>query len=108
MESILNSEQGFGVLPGPCGHSLHKKCYDVYRSHGNYKCPVCAKTYATINTTLIWAHYDAQIEAQPMPDEYKEMPITFLCNDCNIKTDATLNLIGYKCPHCSGYNTVSV
>lgn len=96
------------LLPGPCQHTLHEKCYLEYRSHGKYSCPVCSKTFATLDMTSYWAIYDREIISQPMPETYKDIPVIFLCNDCNIKESTTLNLIGYKCRQCVGYNTVAV
>ncbi len=105
MESTLKGYKPC-ILPGPCEHILHDQCYNEYRKQGKYKCPTCSKTYATVNAASIWALYDREIQLQPMPEEYKDIQVSFLCNDCNVKEISTLNLIGYKCSQCGGYNTV--
>lgn len=97
------------IKPGQCTHLMHEVCYREYRSHGNYNCPVCSKTFSFTNVDILWATIDREILLQPMPEGFKDLPpVTFLCNDCNTKEQATLNLIGYKCSQCGGYNTVKV
>ena len=96
------------IIPGPCDHPIHEKCYVSYISRGNYTCPICTRTYATLDMTQRWSLMDHEIQLQPMPDIYKEMAVTFQCNDCNSQEKSTMNLIGYKCSQCKGYNTVVV
>lgn len=94
--------------PGPCDHLLHEKCYLEYISQGHYSCPLCARTFATCDMTQRWSLYDHEIATQPMPDEYRDIPVSFKCNDCRTIEKTTLNLIGYKCSVCRGYNTLTV
>lgn len=96
------------VFPGPCTHWLHSDCFTQYLSHKNYACPVCKKTFATLDMTPLWHSYDELCRAQPTPPEYAQTIVTFLCNDCEVRQSAQQNLIGYKCIHCHGYNTVVV
>jgi RING finger/CHY zinc finger protein 1 len=43
-----------------------------------------------------------------MPDEYKDLKINVLCNDCNKKSEVLFHVVGSKCTHCRSYNTSRV
>lgn len=40
-----------------------------------------------------------------MPDEYKDIKIKILCNDCNAKSEVPFHIVGGKCSQCKSYNT---
>lgn len=104
----MESTQGYRIVRPACDHLIHEHCHDSYVSQDNYKCPICSRTYAHLNMDLTWRNMDRMIELQPMPDEYKNTSVNVLCNDCQIRKTHSLNLIGYKCNQCGGYNTVTV
>jgi RING finger/CHY zinc finger protein 1 len=41
----------------------------------------------------------------PMPDEYKNMKMTILCNDCNSRSEVPFHILGGKCQQCRSINT---
>jgi len=92
-------------IPGPCEHLIHTTCLREYLQKGNYKCPVCAKTYTNPNIQHYWDEMDKLVVSQPMPSEIKDTIVNVLCNDCGTKHELPLHFVGYKCPQCKGYNT---
>ncbi len=69
-------------------------------------CPICRKSI--IDPLLIEATLDAEIEATKMPEEYKNLEIQVLCNDCNTKSTVKFHVVGAKCLQCRSYNTSQV
>lgn len=63
-----------------CGHYIHSKCLKEMYKHGHYACPVCSKS--TQDFSEYYRKMDEEIAAQPMPEEYKDIDCTILCNDC--------------------------
>lgn len=61
-----------------------------------------------IDPTLYEAAMDQEIESTPMPDEYKDLEITVLCNDCNTKSKVKFHVVGAKCLQCRSYNTSQI
>lgn len=104
-EDLFTSTQS-AFMPEPCKHSIHNHCFKDYLRRGNYTCPICSKTYGNLDMTDAWTHRDQIIAANPMPEEYKDWKVEFLCNDCNVKETALWHFIGQKCTKCGGYNTV--
>lgn len=104
-ENLSNSIKTV-ISPEPCHHIIHADCFEEYIRKGNYKCPVCSKTYSLLDMTNYWHIIDNEIEEHPMPEEY-QYDVEFLCNDCNIKDMGPFNIFGYKCKKCHGYNTNS-
>ena len=53
-----------------------------------------------------WDLVQSEIDAQPMPEEYKDMKRTVFCHDCEKTTkDAHFHVLGIKCSFCKGFNT---
>lgn len=96
------------ILPHSCNHLIHDECLTLCLKNGRTSCPVCSRTFSGVDKTRLWAAYDNAVVSQPMPDEYKEIPVNFLCNDCNVTSNGFFNLVAYKCLLCQGYNTVRV
>ena len=85
-----------------CGHSLHVECFNSYIK-SNYACPLCRKSI--IDMKRMEAHFDAQIAATIMPEEYRNSYMTVLCNDCQHKSVVKFHILGGKCDECRSYNT---
>jgi len=90
-----------------CGHFIHSDCYrDMLRSAGgmsSVRCPVCSMSVAELDS--VWQSLDEEVAATPMPEEYADMMVTVLCNDCHKQGDVKFHIVGLKCSHCGGYNT---
>ncbi|KAM4060620.1 zinc-ribbon domain-containing protein [Hirsutella rhossiliensis] len=88
-----------------CGHSIHKKCYDQHMKV-SYKCPICNKSLANMETQF--RNMDVAIQSQPMPPEFRDTKATVLCNDCSGKCTVPYHWLGLKCSICRSYNTVEL
>ncbi|KAF2809305.1 zf-CHY-domain-containing protein [Mytilinidion resinicola] len=90
------------VVSMPCGHYLHKECYNSYMQTA-YKCPMCKKS--AVNMELQWRKLTHAIESQPMPEEFADTRAVIQCNDCSCKSSAKYHWLGNKCTNCDSYNT---
>lgn len=88
-----------------CGHSIHKKCYDQHMKV-SYKCPICNKSLANMETQF--RNLDAAIQGQPMPSEFRDTKAIVLCNDCSARSTVPYHWLGLKCGICLSYNTVEL
>ncbi|PFH61998.1 hypothetical protein XA68_15540 [Ophiocordyceps unilateralis] len=88
-----------------CGHSIHKKCYDQHMKV-SYKCPICNKSLANMETQF--RNLDVAIQSQPMPPEFRDTQATVLCNDCSGRSTVAYHWLGLKCSICRSYNTVEL
>lgn len=88
-----------------CGHSIHKKCYDQHMRVA-YKCPICNKSLANMETQF--RNLDVLIQAQPMPAEFRDTKAVVLCNDCSGKCTVPYHWLGLKCTICLSYNTAEL
>ncbi|RDA93777.1 hypothetical protein CP533_0252 [Ophiocordyceps camponoti-saundersi (nom. inval.)] len=88
-----------------CGHSIHKKCYDQHMKV-SYKCPICNKSLANMETHF--RNLDVAIQSQPMPPEFHNSQATVLCNDCSGRSTVAYHWLGLKCSICRSYNTVEL
>lgn len=88
-----------------CGHSIHKKCYDQHIKV-SYKCPICNKSLANMETQF--RNLDMLIQGQPMPSEFRDTKALILCNDCSGKCTVAYHWLGLKCSICRSYNTVEL
>ena len=86
----------------PCGHYLHKGCYNQYMETA-YKCPTCKKS--AVNMELQWQKLTQAIESQPMPDQFADTRAVVQCNDCSAKSSVKYHWLGNKCNTCDSYNT---
>ncbi|XWX00807.1 hypothetical protein V2A60_008828 [Cordyceps javanica] len=89
----------------PCGHSIHKKCYEQHM-RVSYKCPICNKSLANMETQF--RNLDLLIQAQPMPTEFRDTKAVVLCNDCSGRCTVPYHWLGLKCLICLSYNTVEL
>ena len=96
------------IQPGPCEHLIHSACFEQCIKAGIYKCPLCHKTFAGLNMESCWRATDRLCEMQPTPLALSSTLVHFICNDCGLKSVAPLNLVAYKCPQCSCYNTAPI
>lgn len=85
-----------------CGHSIHKKCYDQHMMV-SYKCPICSKSLANMETQF--RNLDLAIQSQPMPEEYNGTMAIISCNDCSGRSMVPYHYLGTKCNTCRSYNT---
>lgn len=88
-----------------CGHSIHKKCYDQHM-RVSYKCPICNKSLANMETQF--RNLDVAIQGQPMPPEFRDTKAVVLCNDCSGRSTVPYHWLGLKCGICRSYNTVEL
>ena len=77
-----------------CGHSIHYVCWTEHMKN-SYKCPICSKSM--VNMDLTFRQYDNDIEAQPMPSQFKDTKAWVFCNDCTNKSLVPFHWIGLKC-----------
>ncbi|KAK2990578.1 hypothetical protein RJ640_019858, partial [Escallonia rubra] len=97
---LFDSVKGAQIMK--CGHTMHMDCYIEMIKQKQYRCPICSKS--ALNMSLAWEGLDEEIEATPMPEDYRrEVPV--LCNDCNATSSAWFHILGHKCSHCGSYNT---
>ncbi|KAM3556171.1 hypothetical protein MY1884_005195 [Beauveria asiatica] len=89
----------------PCGHSIHKRCYDQHMKV-SYKCPICNKSLANMETQF--RNLDRLIQAQPMPAEFRDTKAVVLCNDCSGRCTVPYHWLGLKCLICLSYNTAEL
>ncbi|VUC35107.1 unnamed protein product [Clonostachys rosea] len=88
-----------------CGHSIHKKCYDQHMKL-SYKCPICNKSLANMETHF--RNLDVAIQGQPMPPEFRDTKAVILCNDCSGRSTVPYHWLGLKCSICRSYNTAEL
>lgn len=86
-----------------CGHYIHTECLKLMISHGGVKCPTCLVTI--INTTEYNKFMDNEVAMTVIPEEYKDIDVSIMCNDCHNKSTVKFHIVGYKCESCSSYNT---
>ncbi|KAK3858841.1 hypothetical protein Pcinc_034996 [Petrolisthes cinctipes] len=88
----------------PCGHLIHRPCFDDLIKAGFYACPTCATSM--INMNEVWKSLDDEIEETPMPSEYSDLLCFILCRDCHRECLTVFHVLGHKCSECGSYNTV--
>jgi len=93
------------IVSNPCGHYLHKNCYDKYMET-NFTCPICKR--AAKNMESYWRKLDDEIERQKMPESWRHSTVDIRCNDCNGKSRVNYHWLGNKCIMCDSYNTVEL
>lgn len=88
-----------------CGHTIHHSCFrELLKS--SYRCPLCNKS--VVNMEIQFRNYDAAIQNQPMPDEYRDTRAVVSCNDCSAKSQTAYHWLGLRCSICRSYNTVAL
>lgn len=88
----------------PCHHLIHKSCFDQLVRSGHYFCPVCA--HSLTDMTEMWKIYDQNIAETPLPRVYQNLYAEIYCRDCLSTSTSLFHILGIKCKHCKGYNTV--
>ncbi|XP_059099255.1 RING finger and CHY zinc finger domain-containing protein 1-like [Tigriopus californicus] len=88
----------------PCNHLIHKSCFDQLVRSGHFFCPVCA--HSLVDMRDMWKLYDQQIDETPLPAVYQSLFALSYCRDCLKTSRSSFHILGIKCSHCSGYNTV--
>jgi hypothetical protein len=87
-------------------------------------CPLCSKTVVDHRYTwqqvishltgqllqlinFLALQLDLAVAETGMPEEYRNMTVDILCNDCGVKDQVPFHVVGLKCPNplCGGYNT---
>ena len=51
------------------------------------------------------AQMDEQINGMQMPEEYKDVKMLIMCNDCLQRSEVKFHIMGGKCQNCKSYNT---
>jgi hypothetical protein len=88
-----------------CGHTIHHSCYKELLKT-SYRCPLCNKS--VVNMEIQFRNYDATIQNQPMPEEYRDTRAVVSCNDCSAKSQTAYHWLGLRCSICRSYNTVAL
>lgn len=88
-----------------CGHTIHHSCFKELLKT-SYRCPLCNKS--VVNMEIQFRNYDAAIQNQPMPDEYRDARAVVSCNDCSAKSQTAYHWLGLRCSICQSYNTVAL
>ncbi|KAI0541647.1 hypothetical protein GGR58DRAFT_410425 [Xylaria digitata] len=88
-----------------CGHSIHRDCLDQHQKT-SYKCPICNKSLHNMESQF--RNLDLSIEAQPMPQEFRDARAIVLCHDCSAKSSTMYHWLGLKCGVCESYNTAQL
>lgn len=57
------------------------------------------------NVRVHCLHLALQVRDTPMPEEYRNLKVTVLCNDCGHRSEVPFHVVGHKCSDCGGYNT---
>lgn len=91
-----------GVIQMKCGHYIHSKCFSELLNT-SYKCPMCSASI--VETNELNKIIDAEVNATAMPEDYKDIMIKILCNDCHKESNVKFHIVGLKCQECGGYNT---
>ena len=87
-----------------CGHYIHNTCLNDMIENQHYKCPLCLKLVVNIRGRDI-EMLDKEINETPMPEEFRDMMVDILCNECGAKGQAKFHVFGLKCSSCGNYNT---
>ncbi|CAG9813230.1 unnamed protein product [Phaedon cochleariae] len=90
----------------PCGHLLHRTCFEQLLKAGLYACPICQTSL--MNMEQLWKYWDSEVESTPMPPEYSNCYVEILCKDCHKESSVKFHVVGFKCTHCGSYNTCRV
>ncbi|KAL9129088.1 MAG: hypothetical protein Q9217_002360 [Psora testacea] len=77
-----------------CGHSIHHRCYNEHMKN-SYRCPICSRSI--VNMEWQFSRLERAIEAQPMPEEFRDTKAWVYCNDCSAKTLVKYHWLGSKC-----------
>lgn len=90
-----------GAVDLPCGHALHRECFDALRET-SYKCPTCRKSMFKVPEYI--ARVDAELARNPPPPGTPK--VTVKCCDCETVSTVVRNAM-HKCQNaeCGGYNT---
>jgi len=99
-EELFTSTKPYTILK--CGHSIHIKCFEGY-TKTNYTCPICRKSLGDLQN--YWKYMKNIIKQHPMPNEYKNIKVNILCNDCEAKSQIINHFMGNECPDCGSFNT---
>jgi RING finger and CHY zinc finger domain-containing protein 1 len=77
LDFLHSSLQTATILP--CGHALHSKCQQELFKAGVGKCPICSASMMDLSER--WRQMDDAVAHTPMPEEYRSMRVSVLCND---------------------------
>ncbi|CAL4073138.1 unnamed protein product, partial [Meganyctiphanes norvegica] len=88
----------------PCGHLIHRPCFQDLIKAGFYACPTCG--VSMVKMEELWSSLDQEIERTPMPTAYAKLFCNALCKDCHKEELTEFHILGLKCHSCGSYNTV--
>merc|ERR1712232_98294 len=100
LEYLFDSRNSASVLK--CGHTIHSNCLDQLMQSGQYKCPSC--NTAMVDMSEQWRQLREEVARTPMPDEYKNMTVKILCNDCLKESENLFHVLGIECKECGSFN----
>jgi len=86
-----------------CGHPIHESCLNSYLQARNFKCPTCMKSLGDM--TAYFRSLRAQIESQPMPQDFVGRIANITCVECGKKSSTSFHFIGHECKYCFSFNT---
>jgi RING finger/CHY zinc finger protein 1 len=107
-DKIMTSRSSF-YTGGLCGHMMCINCAGEQMIVGNFKCPICSKSFPPESMmATFWRQLDAS--APPLADMDSEIHlrlIDYQCNDCGHKCLGVRDNFAeyHKCGECGSYNT---
>ena len=109
MEDMWSSRETCFMMR--CKHYIHTDCFNAL-SKTTVKCPLCSESFVEKEGLVgMNASIDAEIALTPMPEEYANVMVKVLCNDCHEESTVKFHIFGHKCASekdgvvCGSYNT---
>lgn len=91
-----------------CKHKFHYNCLIDYLKT-NYKCPLCQKTIPDgMTRDALFNSVKNEVNANPMPEEYKNTKVNIICNDCTKISNVNFHFIAMECSQCNSFNTKTI
>ncbi|XP_070195947.1 RING finger and CHY zinc finger domain-containing protein 1-like isoform X2 [Littorina saxatilis] len=98
----LHTSRAQMTIP-PCGHILHRQCFQQCLRKGHYACPTCNQSMVDMDN--VWKDMDEEMKDVDMPEEYRDLDVVITCRDCHKESTTKFHVLGLKCQLCGSYNT---
>ena len=104
LDKMFLSREAVVILP--CGHAIHRTCFNSSIKQNKYTCPLCRKIMIKgDDLDMMIRQYDNIISLYPYDENIKA---EISCNDCEFKGEVAFHPVGLKCGGCGGYNTMKL
>ena len=95
MEDLFTSRAS--AMTMPCGHGIHFACFEQLCKSSS-RCPLCSQSLFARQDLAEWtAALDVEIANTPMPEEYRDLRVKIMCNDCLHESETPWHIFGLKC-----------